>query len=95
MFEHMKNYQALLSKISTSFLVPSGLLFVHIFVHDKTPYHYIDSGAEGDWMTRYFFSGGTMPSDGLLLYFQDDMTVKVSGERRGSGEHTASSNHLL
>jgi cyclopropane-fatty-acyl-phospholipid synthase len=34
MFEHMKNYETLLGRIS-SWLRPGGMLFVHIFVHAK------------------------------------------------------------
>ncbi len=83
MFEHMRNYEELLRRIS-GFLQSSGKLFIHIFSHKTIAYPFEDNGP-GDWMAREFFSGGQMPSHRLLLHFQNDM--KIQSTWRISGSH--------
>jgi cyclopropane-fatty-acyl-phospholipid synthase len=83
MFEHMRNYERLLSRVA-SWMKPDGLLFVHIFTHKKFAYPYEVRDAS-DWMAKYFFTGGIMPSDDLLAEFQND--VKLIEHWQVDGTH--------
>ncbi|MDA0813376.1 MAG: cyclopropane-fatty-acyl-phospholipid synthase [Verrucomicrobia bacterium] len=88
MFEHMKNYAELMRRIAT-WLKPGGTLFVHIFTHRVASYHY-EVESDDDWMAKYFFTGGQMPSHDLLSHFQEHLTLlqdwKVNGQHY---EHTS------
>ena len=85
MFEHMRNYEELLRRVS-GWLKPGGKLFVHVFCHRRFAYPYVVRDSR-DWMAQYFFTGGLMPSFDLLPRFQEHL--KLEEQWRIDGTHYA------
>jgi len=85
MFEHMSNWEALLSKVK-GWLKPDGRLFIHIFTHDRASYRF-DHADKADWIAQHFFTGGIMPSHALISHFPQLFTVEE--QWRWNGTHYA------
>lgn len=73
MFEHVRDYQGLLERVS-KWLAPQGRLFVHVFCHERYAYPFETDG-EDNWMGRYFFTGGVMPARDTLARHQDHLSL--------------------
>ncbi len=84
MFEHMANWRDLLGRIR-SWMAPQGRLFVHVFAHRARPYRF-DHHDPADWIARHFFTGGIMPSHGLMRQFPECFTIEQ--EWRWNGRHS-------
>jgi cyclopropane-fatty-acyl-phospholipid synthase len=74
MFEHMANWRALLTR-AHGWLHPDGRMFIHIFTHRDAPYRF-DHTDSGDFIAQHFFTGGVMPSRGLMRQFPDLFRVE-------------------
>ena len=92
MFEHMRNYGTLLASIS-GWLKADGKLFVHIFCHRSLMYPFETQG-DDNWMGRYFFTGGLMPSADTLLHFQQRLAIEQRWLLPGS-HYQKTANHWL
>ena len=73
MFEHLRNYKLILNSLNHA-LKSDGKLFIHIFCHKKLTYLY-EVKNNLDWMTKYFFQGGIMPSKDIFQYFEGELEM--------------------
>ncbi len=83
MFEHMSNWPRLLQR-ARGWLKADGRLFMHVFSHRALPYRF-DTSDKADWIAQHFFTGGIMPSHGLVRTL--DMPFVVEADWRWNGEH--------
>lgn len=82
MFEHMRNYEVLLHRMS-GWLEPAGKMLIHIFCHRDYAYEF-EADGQTNWMGRYFFTGGIMPSRNLLDQFNRHLQVTRSWDWDGT-----------
>jgi cyclopropane-fatty-acyl-phospholipid synthase len=83
MFEHMSNWDELLGRVR-GWMKADGRLFLHVFTHRSTPYRF-NKDDPTDWIAQHFFTGGVMPSHGLIRQFGG--LFEVEDEWKWSGEH--------
>ena len=83
MWEHMSNWPALLARVR-GWSEPGGRLFLHVFSHRSTPYAF-DAADKADWIAQHFFTGGIMPSHGLIRWLDEHFTLEA--DWRWSGLH--------
>jgi len=83
MWEHMSNWQALLER-SRRWVRADGRLFLHVFSHRKVPYRF-DTADRSDWIAQHFFTGGIMPSHGMIRHL--DSHFRLERDWRWSGDH--------
>jgi cyclopropane-fatty-acyl-phospholipid synthase len=81
MMEHLRNYELFFNYLAPS-IKDDGKFFIHIFTHKDTPYFFETEGEE-NWMGKYFFSGGQMPSRDLLDKFNNDLVVETKWDWNG------------
>lgn len=83
MFEHMSNWAELLGRVRT-WMRDDARFFMHVFSHSEKPMFY-DHTDPNDWIAQYFFTGGIMPSHGLIKHFGD--LLELEEEWRWNGMH--------
>jgi len=75
MFEHLRNWAGLYERIAR-WLTPEGRFFLHVFCHRTVPYLYEVEG-DTDWIGRYFFTGGLMPSLDLPALIESPLQLET------------------
>ena len=83
MLEHVRNHARVFERIA-NWLKQDGKLFVHVFSHRTYAYPFETDG-DKDWMARYFFSGGIMPSHSLFSNYNQDL--RITHDWQHSGTH--------
>lgn len=83
MWEHMSNWGALLER-TRRWLREDGRLFLHVFSHRKMPYRF-ETADRADWIARHFFTGGIMPSHGMIRLL--DSHFALEQDWRWNGKH--------
>lgn len=81
MLEHVRNHANVFERIA-KWLKPDGRLFVHVFSHRQYAYPFEVNGDQ-NWMARYFFTGGIMPSHNLFRNYSQHLEIEHDWQLSG------------